>query len=76
MMSTVTTRGQTAIPAALRRRYNIAPNSRIEWIDDGRSIAVVPLAGDPIKSLRGKYRHCGLSDSLSRLRTEERKRGR
>ena len=75
MMSTVTTRGQTAIPAALRRRYNIAPNSRIEWIDDGHGIVVVPLSGDPVKSLRGKYRNYGLSTSLSILRTKERKRG-
>jgi AbrB family looped-hinge helix DNA binding protein len=75
MVSTVTTRGQTAIPAALRRRYNIAPNSRIEWIDDGFGIVVVPLSGDTVKSLRGKYRKYGLSAFLSTLRVEERKRG-
>ena len=74
MISTVTKRGQTAIPAAIRRHYNIMPYTRIEWIDDGHSIAIVPVAKDPIKSLRGKYRRYDLGSALSRLRTEERKK--
>jgi AbrB family looped-hinge helix DNA binding protein len=76
MMSTVTTRGQTAIPAAIRRRYNIKPQSRIEWIDDGHSIAVVPVSEDAVKSLRGRFRHFNLSGALAGLRREERRRGR
>ena len=75
MMSTVTTRGQTAIPAAIRRRYNILSRSRIEWIDDGHSIAVVPVAEDAIKSLRGKFQRCALGTALINSRVEERKRG-
>lgn len=74
MMSTVTKRGQTAIPAAIRRHYHIMPYSRIEWIDDGHSIAIVPVAGDPVKSLRGKYRRYDLGRALSRMRVEERKK--
>jgi AbrB family looped-hinge helix DNA binding protein len=76
MMSTVTARGQTAIPAALRRRYNITPNTSIEWIDDGHCIAIVPVARDAVKSLRGKYQCYDFGSALSRLRTEERKRDR
>jgi AbrB family looped-hinge helix DNA binding protein len=37
MKSTVTARGQTAIPAEIRRRYNIKPNTKLEWIDDGQT---------------------------------------
>ncbi|HUI92265.1 MAG TPA: hypothetical protein VLX68_08465 [Chitinivibrionales bacterium] len=75
MMSTVTTRGQTAIPAAIRRRYNIKPKSRIEWIDDGRGVAVVPVPVDPVRTLKGKYGRYNLSGALARLRREERRRG-
>lgn len=75
MMSTVTVRGQTAIPASIRRRYNITPHMHIEWIDDGHSISVVPVPKNTIKALRGKYRGHNLSRSLSQLRYEERKRG-
>jgi AbrB family looped-hinge helix DNA binding protein len=74
MMSTVTKRGQTAIPAAIRRHYNIAPNTRIEWVDDGHSIAVIPVSEDSIKSLRGKYKRYDLGSALSVLRMEERKK--
>jgi bifunctional DNA-binding transcriptional regulator/antitoxin component of YhaV-PrlF toxin-antitoxin module len=75
MMSTVTVRGQTVIPASVRRRYNIIPHSHLEWIDDGHSVSVVPVPANPIKAMRGKYRGSKLSKSLIRLRSEERKRG-
>jgi AbrB family looped-hinge helix DNA binding protein len=75
MMSTVTTRGQTAIPAAIRRRYNILSRSRIEWIDDGHSIAIVPVAEDAITALRGKYKRYPLNEILAKSRVEERNRG-
>lgn len=75
MMSTVTTRGQTAIPAAIRRQYNLLSRSKIEWIDDGHSIAIVPVAEDAIKTLRGKYHRYGLSNALTKSRVEERNRG-
>ena len=75
MASSVTERGQTAIPVAIRRRYNITPKTKLEWIDDGHSISVVPVPPDPVKALRGKYRNHKLSASLLRFRKEERKRG-
>ncbi len=75
MISTVTVRGQTVIPASVRRRYNIVPHTRLEWVDDGHSINVVPVPADPVKALRGKYRGGSLSKALARSRMEERKRG-
>lgn len=74
MKSTVTVRGQTAIPASIRRAHNIAAFSRLEWLDDGKSITVVPLPRDPIRALRGKYKGCRLSDALAVYRTRERAR--
>ena len=74
MMSTVTVRGQTVIPATVRRLYNIVPHTLIEWIDDGHSISVVPVPANPIKTLRGKYKGRYFTKSLARLRLEERKR--
>lgn len=73
MTSTVTVRGQTAIPAAIRNRYKIKPRMRIEWIDDGHSISIVPVSENPIKELRGKFKNHGLSKALLKMRTEERK---
>lgn len=70
--STVTVRGQTAIPVALRRRYNIKPGSKIVWIDDGSVITVLPQAGDTLAALRGSLRKHDLNGLLLRQRRRER----
>ena len=75
MVSTVTVRGQTAIPVAIRRKYNIKPKTHIEWIDDGHSISVVPVPNDPIKALKGRYKNAGLLKELLKSREEERRLG-
>jgi len=75
MRSTVTIRGQTAIPAEIRRKYNIKPGTRLEWIDDGRTITVIPVPEDPVKALRGKIKEPDLCKALIEARQEERNRG-
>ncbi len=75
MESTVTIRGQTAIPAAIRKRYNIKPKMRLDWIDDGHSITVVPIPQDPIKALKGRYKDTDLLGALLKSRLEEKRRG-
>ncbi|MBW1965711.1 MAG: AbrB/MazE/SpoVT family DNA-binding domain-containing protein, partial [Deltaproteobacteria bacterium] len=32
MRSTITSRGQTVIPAEIRRRFHLSPADRLEWI--------------------------------------------
>jgi len=75
MESTVTVRGQTAIPAAIRRKYNIKAKTKLEWIDDGYTITVLPIPQDSIKALKGKFKDADLLKSLLESRKEERKRG-
>lgn len=72
MESTVTVRGQTAIPSAIRKQYNIAPKTKLEWIDDGHSIIVIPIPDDAIKSLKGRYKDIDLLKVLLKSRKEER----
>lgn len=72
MTSTVTVRGQTAIPVGIRKRYSIKPKTRLEWIDDGHSISVVPVPRYPIKALKGRYKKAGLLTALLKSRQEER----
>jgi bifunctional DNA-binding transcriptional regulator/antitoxin component of YhaV-PrlF toxin-antitoxin module len=75
MESTVTVRGQTAIPVAIRKKYNIKPKTKLEWIDDGHTITVLPIPQDTIKALKGKFKDVGLREALIKSRQEERKRG-
>lgn len=72
MISTVTVRGQTAIPVYIRKQYNIKPETLLEWIDDGHGITVVPISKDPIKSLKGRYKRSHFLKALLKSRKEER----
>lgn len=76
MFSTVSTRGQTAIPADIRKRHDIKPHSKLQWIDEGDVIIVVPIAEDPIAAFRGKSKGKGLVKALLQARREDRERER
>ena len=74
MRSTVTRRGQTVIPASLRRRRGIQEGMILEWIDTGETIKVIPLPNDAIKALRGAAKGEQLLDTLLASRQEDRER--
>ena len=73
MKTTVTVRGQTVVPAKIRRDHRIEPQTRLEWIDDGVTIRVIPVPDDPVRAARGSSK--GLSAALLRERERERARG-
>ena len=54
MRSTITSRGQTVIPAAIRRQFNLSPADRLEWIVEDDIIRVIPVHADPIAAFRGQ----------------------
>lgn len=72
MRTAVTKRGQTVIPAPIRKRYQIREGDHLVWIDDGASIRVVPVARDPIGVLRGSGRGESLVERLLAARQEDR----
>lgn len=72
METTVTQRGQTAIPAEIRRRYNLKPHSKLMWLQTRNGLTIVPVSGNPIEALRGRFK----GSNLVRALLEERKRER
>ncbi len=48
MTSTVTVKGQTVVPKALRKRFGIKPGTTLDWRSDGDSIRVVKLASPTV----------------------------
>ena len=75
MTTTLTVRGQTVIPAPIRKAYGLKSNAKLEWIDDGKCIRVVPLGPDPIGEARGGLGKTRLRQALLRSRAEEKRRG-
>jgi AbrB family looped-hinge helix DNA binding protein len=51
MLSTVTTKGQVTIPKKMRDALQIKPNEKIDFIQDGNRIILVPLK--TLKDFRG-----------------------
>ena len=74
MHTTLTKRGQTVVPAEIRKRYNLKPGDHLAWLDTGEGIKVVPIPADPLKALRGSAKGEGLLEALYRYRKEERER--
>jgi AbrB family looped-hinge helix DNA binding protein len=54
MRSTITERGQTVIPAAIRRQFHLSPADRLEWVLDNGTIRVVPVRSNPVDAFRGQ----------------------
>ena len=56
MTSTVTSKGQTVVPKALRDRLKIKSGTTLDWQEDGQSLRVVKLeahkAGSFLEGLR------------------------
>jgi AbrB family looped-hinge helix DNA binding protein len=75
METSVTKKGQTNIPAAIRKRHHIKEGDRLVWLDDGEVIRVVPVPADPISALQGSGKGVKLLDRLLQSRREDRERG-
>jgi bifunctional DNA-binding transcriptional regulator/antitoxin component of YhaV-PrlF toxin-antitoxin module len=71
VQTAVTKRGQTVIPASLRKRYQIDESTRLVWIDDGEIIRVIPIPGDLVEALRGRGRGEKLFEKIQADRREE-----
>ena len=73
MKTTLSERGQIAVPAAIREKFGLTPGQQIEWIEDGKVIHLLPMPENPIKHFRGSSR--GLTRALLAHRKRERENG-
>ena len=65
MQSTITARGQTVVPAAIRNKFHLGPADRLEWILDDSGIRVVPVRANPIAAFRGQGKGGGTARLLA-----------
>ncbi len=72
MKSTITARGQTVVPAPIRRRFKLGPSKKLEWIVEGDVIRVIPVDADPVSAFRGS----GRKGMVARLLEDRRREAR
>jgi len=72
MQTTVSKRGQTAIPSHIRQKYNIGPQAKLEWLDEAGVITVIPIPKDVISHYRGKGKGQKLVEKLLQERKKQR----
>ena len=70
----VSRRGQTVVPASIRRRHQIAEGDTLIWMDDGRVIKVFPLPDDAVTALRGSGKGEHLLERLLAERERDQRR--
>ena len=71
MLTKMTSKGQTVVPASLRRKYGVGKGTRLEWIDTGELFKVIPIPANVVKALRGSARGEKLTGKLLRARKED-----
>ena len=76
METLVSKRGQTVVPAPIRKRYHIHEGDRLVWVDDGKSIKVIPVPAKALEALRGRGKDEALLEKLLSDRKEARSRER
>lgn len=67
-----TTKGQVVIPVWLRRQFGIEDGTRASVTATEEGILLKPITRSYIRSLRGKYKHLPLMETLAEDRKRER----
>ena len=71
METTLTERGQTAVPVRIRKRFGLRAGQKLEWVEDGSLIYLLPVSKDPIASFRGSSKKSGLRLALLHSRRQD-----
>jgi AbrB family looped-hinge helix DNA binding protein len=68
------TKGQVVIPRRLRREFEIESGTKATVVATADGILLKPITRTYIKSLRGKYQHLPLLETLEEIKREEKDR--
>lgn len=77
MALTISSKGWVVIPANLREKYRLTPGARVEIIDYGGVLAIVPIPDSPIQAAIDLLKSGpSLTEALLDDHAEEIRRGR
>ncbi|HEY5297948.1 MAG TPA: AbrB/MazE/SpoVT family DNA-binding domain-containing protein [Verrucomicrobiae bacterium] len=64
-------KGQVVIPRRLRKEFEIEEGTRATVVSTPDGILLKPITRSYIQSLRGKYKHLPLMETLKEMKREE-----
>ena len=67
----ISAKGWVVIPADLRRKYGLKPGARVQVVDYGGVVALVPLLKNPIREAAGMLKGESLTKVLLAEHAEE-----
>jgi len=73
MRTTITKRGQVSVPSEVRKKLQIGPDTKLEWVVEGNTARVIPVPSDPVRAFRGSGKK-GMVKRLLRDRQLDRRR--
>ena len=76
MTLTVSSKGQLVIPSSVRKKYKIQARSRMELVDLGREIVLVPLPKNSFVQAKGILKGSVAVSDLVESRRRERQKER
>ena len=75
MTATISAKGQLVIPAAIRRRYRLTPHTKVDILDTGHAIVILPAPkGDAFLASRGLLKGKLSTKDVLTFRRQERAR--
>ena len=77
MEAKISNKGWIVIPAKLREKYNLKPGDRVQVVDYGGVVSLVPTSADPVTHAAGMLKgRRSLTKALMDEHRKERRRGR
>lgn len=73
MTVTVSARGQMVIPASIRRRYGIKQESKVELLDLGKEVVIIPIMEKSLLKSRGILKGVSTNDLIRERRSLRKK---
>lgn len=61
------------IPSAIRKRYNIKARTKLELIDTGKEIVIVPIPKGALRQSKGMLKGVSAKDIIAARREERNK---